>query len=265
MQRTIITLLVFYVFTGTACTANAPELTPKEAILEMEKHTFNRAVLLRSVESLDQALEENPDNVWATIGMAEAFLHVGYMKGSRYEKDNYVPELLNKAYKYTLRAVELGPQNSRSYALLAKLQIIRGEYKTAWKTLSKAHDLDPNSFYPWYYLVVLNRYYQLYDKAKHYADRAGSLTHHTHHRRWIVKQLIEIADAQDNLEAEEQGYLKIIELNPERAHAYGNYAGFLYNQERYREAVNYYKKALKISRYPLAVRYLKKARERLKE
>lgn len=267
MRRRAITLFPFFLilFASVACTTGTDTLTPQEAILEMEQHPFSGPVLEQSAQSLKQALQKTPDDTWANIGAAELYLRIGYKVGSRYKQDNYVPEALDNAYTLAQRAIELAPDNSRAYALLAKLQIIRGEYKTAWETLNQAHKLDPDSFYPWYYLTVLNRYYKLYDKAKYYADRAESLAQYTHQRRWVIGERKNIADATGDLKAEEQAHLALIALEPDRPHPYGNYATFLYYQKRYTEAVTYFEKAIAISPYPKAVELLEKSRQRLTE
>jgi Tfp pilus assembly protein PilF len=50
-------------------------------------------------------------------------------------------------------------------------------------------------------------------------------------------------------------------LDPQNAHAHGNYANFLLSQKRYDEAITSYEKALSIASYPLAREQLERAKQ----
>lgn len=68
-----------------------------------------------------------------------------------------------------------------------------------------------------------------------------------------------LARKQGDIKAEEYTYKKLIELDPNSAHAHGNYGGFLLRNKRYEEAITVLNKAISIQPYPMALELLDKA------
>lgn len=235
-------------------------MEPEEAFRSLEAHPFQADVLVSSVGALNAGMERNPEDPWVYLGFARAHLINGYQSGSRFEAENFNPQSLEKARLLVEHALELNPEISRAHAMRARLQIIQGQYREAWDTLNKAHELDRTDFNPWYLMGILNRYYGEHDQSRKMLRRAASAVEHPYQTRWVMDQRIELAEAMDDPAAEERVHLEVVATFPERAHGYGNYGAFLLEQDRYEEAIVQYEKALEIQRYPLAEEQLEKAR-----
>ena len=76
----------------------------------------------------------------------------------------------------------------------------------------------------------------------------------------LLSQLEQMAEAHGD-DAQQEKILKaLIQLHPDSPWTHGNYAAFLYNRERYNDAVVEFEKAVALGSYPIAEEYLEKAR-----
>lgn len=257
--RTVMGILIAIIMTSGVY-VHARNMDPKEALQSVEAHPFQSDVLISSVESLQEAMKQTPEDPWVYLGLARAYLIDGYRSGSRFEADSFSSDSVDNAGRLVEHALKLDPELARGYAMRARLQILEGEYRKAWDTLNRAYELDRDDFNPWYLMGVLNRYYGEYEQSAKMLRKAASAAEHPYQMRWVFDQRIDLAEATDDPAAEEKVHREVIATFPDRAHGYGNYGAFLLEQDRYDEAIERFETALDIQRYPLAEKQLAKAR-----
>lgn len=243
----------------------AEGMGPREALRVLEAHPFAGDKVRPAVRSLQAAARSDPEDPWALLGLARANLVLGYRSGSWFSADSFDEARVDKAQRLVDRALAQDDELSRAYAMQARLQMIAGDYKKAWRTLSRAHELAPDAFYPWYIHGVLHRYYERYDKGRELLQRAQANADHDYQVRWVLRARIDYAEDLGDTGLEERLRREVISRFDDRAHAYGNYGAFLLEQDRYQEAIEQFEKALSIQRYPLAKRQLEKARRLAEE
>jgi len=233
--------------------------TPQEATRRIEAHPFNGEIIRSEAETLRSHVEDNPNDSWGYIGLARMFMIAGYQSGSRFNGANFDDTALSKARTLVDHAIQIDAGISRAHAVKARLQILDGDYKDAWDTLNRAHELDKRNFHAWYLMGVLNRLYKQYEESGNMLSKARRAAEHQYQERWVLQARKDIAEATDDAAAEEEVHRELISLSPQRAHAYGNYGAFLLEQDRYDEAIDRFDKALSIRRYPLAEKQRRKA------
>ena len=149
--------LALLALVGAAASAcvRAGDANAERAYYELEENALDRATLARTLATVERAREANPRDPWVYTAQSLAVLAAGDQIGDRYVLKSYEPEAVDRALGLAVRAVELDQSASMMRAHLARIQIIKGEYETAFETLTAAHDLDPDSFYPWYMLGIV--------------------------------------------------------------------------------------------------------------
>lgn len=234
----------------------------ERAFYAIEDDPFARRTVNRAIEDIARAKAANADEPWVAIAVSRAMLEVGFRSGDRHRKRSYTPEAVGKALEYAQRGATLAPADSIAQSQLARVQIIRGDLKTAWYTLNRAHEADAGNFYAWYLRGVL--FVQMKDTAKASTalDEAERRATRPYQVRVVLQERMGIAKLNRDLDAEERLHLAIIALNTKNPHSHGNYGAFLLTHKRYDEAIAQYETALSIARYPLAEKQLEKARRR---
>jgi tetratricopeptide (TPR) repeat protein len=233
----------------------------RDAFYALDEKPFDVERRSKALEDIQRAAKQSPKEPWVAIATSRAILELGYSKGDRYRLTSFDPEAVEKAEEYAKQSVLLGPNESLAYSQLARVQLIRGNYRPAWDTLNQAHEKDPNDFYPWYLRGVLSNRMKNAERAKAALDEAEKHATQLYQGRLTLYERMTLAKLTGDLSAEERIYKQLIDLDPQNAHAYGNYANFLLSQKRYDEAIASYEKALSIASYPLAREQLERAKQ----
>jgi len=228
----------------------------------MEESPFDREAFQRAVELINSAYKSNPNEPWVYIAYSLAAMQQGYKSGSWYRHKSFGNGVIDKAYQFAEKALQLGINESQTYAHLAKVLIIKKEYRKAWKLLNKSYQLDKSNYYSWFYKGIIDYYMKGYDDSLSNLDEAEKLITHRYQRKLITRQRQRIARKQGDKNLEERMYKKNIEDFPKNAYMYGNYASFLLKNSRPKESVFYYEKAISIAPYQKAVNKLKEAKKK---
>ena len=146
--------------------------------------------------------------------------------------------------------------------MLARVMIIKQEYKKAWHLLNKAYKLDKSNYYTWLYKSLIGYYMKAYDDALSNLDEAEKHITHRYQNKMVTRQRQRVARRVGDKALEEKMYKKNIDDFPDNPYMYGNYASFLLRNDRPKESVFYYEKAISITPYPRAVEKLKEAKRK---
>ena len=228
----------------------------------MEESPFDSRVFQESISLIDSAYESDPNEPWIYIASSLAIMQRGYKIGSWYSHKSFRSGAIDKALQFAEKAKQLGKTESQAYAHLARILIIKNEYRKAWDLLNKSHQLDNNNYYAWFYKALIYYYMKGYDDSLPNLDEAEKHITHRYQKKLITRQRQRVARKQGNKVLEEKMYKKNIEDFPENAYMYGNYASFLLNNDRPRESVIYYEKAISIKPYPKAIEKLEEAKRK---
>ena len=218
-----------------------------------------------ALAKLDEAQAIDPEEPYVYLARALLASVSGYVSGARYDLGNFRAGHIARAAELAEVAVELDPKLSISHATLAKFYIVQQRYDEALASLDRASDLDGSSFYPDFFKAVLyERLGKIGEARGHLADAQRHATHDyqsvlvTYHRK-------KLARLSGDIEQEEILFRELIEMEPQAAHHYGNYANFLRWNGRYDEAIEYFNKAIEIRPYRVAIRQLELARQQKAE
>lgn len=260
-----VTVALLVLLLGSACSSKASDearLLAEDAFYALEGDPFSHETREAALTDIVRASRLDPDEPWVAIARSRAALEWGYRGGSRFRADNFNSEALETAMQFAREGVRLGPEKSMAYSQLARVQIVRGEYREAWKTLNSAHANDPESFYPWYFRSVISVQMRDRGRAEQAADEAEKRADNHDQQRFVLGQRKSIALAMGSEAEKEASYRAIIEHVPDSPYAYGNYGAFLLRRGRYQEAEAMLEKAVSNGAYPAAVEDLEEARNR---
>lgn len=232
----------------------------RAAFYAVEADPFNRDVLRRALMDVQAAEKLDPLEPWVAVAASRIALELGYRKGDRSRLSSYSAESVAIAEQHAKRAVEIGPRLGIAYTQLARVQIILDQLKPAWMTPNRAYELDKSDFYPWYYRSVISLHMRDLPQATKYLKQAQMRAIERYQKSWVLGQRLDAARLQGDKVLVESLYRESIALNPESAHAYGNFGSFLLKLKRYDEAVENLEKAVSITPYPLANEELQRAR-----
>lgn len=229
----------------------------------MEESPFDGMIRANALKLISKANQTDPNEPWVYIASSLATMQSGYKIGSWFHKDSFQERALDKALELANKAIQVGPDESQAYAHLARVLIIKGEYRKAWDHLNTAYQLDNSNFYAWFYKALVFYYKQGYDKALENLDEAEALITHRYQIKMVTRQKGNVARQTGDTALEEKMYKKNIEDFPQNAYMYGNYGSFLLRNNRPKEAVHIYEQAIAISPYPQARKMLEKAKKEL--
>lgn len=241
---------------GAANPEDAARLA-REGFFALEARPFHSEALRDAARNIDLAARMSPDHAWVLVARSRAVLEAGYMKGDRSRLASYEADSVRVAGELARRALEAGPREPMAHIQVARIQIITEDHRGAWDTVNRAHALDPQGFYPWYYRGVIALRMKDPKRASEAFDAAEARASMPYQKEWAVGRRIDIARQQGDAAAEERLHKQLIALKPSEPHPYGNYGIFLKRQKRYDEAIEYFGKALAISPYRQAEEQLK--------
>ena len=233
------------------------------AYYQIEENVFNAVKFRDALIELDVAQHKNPEDPWLYLSLSLAKLVQGYTIGDWYEMKTFNPGSVDQAVQLAQVALQKGPRLSQSYAHLARLLILKTEFKEAWQLLNTAHSLDPESFYPWYFRGILYEKMKSAQKANECLNEALLHAKYGYQKSIVNIHLQKVAAFSGDINQQEKLLLQNIQDNKNNAAYYGNYARFLMNHFRYKEAVQYWEKALAISTYQEALQGLDEAKKML--
>ena len=150
----------------------------KKAYHLMEEAPFNNDSFKKSIKLIDLAYKSNPNEPWVYISSSLAVMQIGYDIGSWYRYESFKSDTIEQAYEYAKRANELGLENSYTYAHLARIFIIKKEYKKAWTLLNKSYEINNNNFYTWYYKGLIDFYIKRYNNSLSNLNQGEKLITH---------------------------------------------------------------------------------------
>jgi tetratricopeptide (TPR) repeat protein len=255
--------LVLLVLSGVVVAAcvRAEDANAERAYYELEDDLLSRAALAKALATVERARQANPRDPWAYATQSYAVLAAGYEIGDRSSLKSYDEAAVDRALGLAAKAVELDPSTSMFHAHLARIQIIKGEYETAFAELTTAHDLDPDSFYPWFLLGIVAEKRHNRAEAELYYLEADQRKSRPSHARSLNIRRQNLARMAGDVADEERLLKEAIELAPTSPYVYGNYATFLMRQKRYEEAIRNWETAVRLGPYRRAVEQLEKAKQ----
>ena len=239
----------------------APSADAERAYYEIEENALYFATIERALASVERARAANPRDPWAYAAQSLAVLAAGYQIGDRYTLKSYDPEAVERALGLARRAVELDPSNCMFHVHLARFQIIKEEYDAAFETLTAAHDLDPDSFYPWYMLGIVAEKRRNRAEAELYFLEAAQRQSRPAQAMYLNTRRQNLARMAGDVAEEESLLKQNIALDPKSPYGYGNYAAFLMRQKRYDEAIVNWETAVRLGPYRRAIEQLERAKK----
>lgn len=222
--------------------------------------SFSASEMVNAEHELQRAEAMDDQNSWVALTRSELALKQGYISGNGFRAASYQPQALITALQYANTAVGIAPAASPALCQLAKVLIISGEINQSLPVLVRALEADAATFSPWYLQAVLavkrratDRFPAIYAEAEKYANQP-------YQKSALLWERIYYSRLVKDLATEESAYQQMIRLDPDSAHAHGNYGSFLLRQHRVAEAIKVLEYAVSLEAYPLAVTLLDKAR-----
>ena len=244
-----------------SASAPEPSISPAEgAYFEIEANVFSRAELQRAWAKVAVARDANPNDPWVYLSTSLGVLVSGYQIGDWYSLKTFNEGTVDEALTWAEKARASDPRNSLAHAHIARLLIVKGEYEKAWDTLTIAHSLAPDSFYPWYFRGIIAEKMRDVGRASEYFKNAEERVQHKHQLGLVNSHRQYVAQISGDLREQERLLKENIARDPGNAHFLGNYAHFLRRQKRYEESIRYWTTAIAISPYPNAVKQLEEVR-----
>lgn len=238
-----------------------PRELAREAYYQIEANVFDRAQLQDAYTKINLAADQNRNEAFIYVAVSLGTLVAGYTIGDWYDLTTFPGDVVPQALAHARQAVALDPNLGQAHAQLARLLIVKKEFHEAAQHITKAKELDPNSFYPWYFEGIWHEKQgqvaeatQAFDRAQQYATLALHPMLVLTHREYVAK-------LGGNFALQEKLLKDSIGLNPNSAYSYGSYAAFLMCHGRYREAIVQWEKAIRITPYGRAVSQLEKAKQ----
>lgn len=244
---------------GTA----TPRELAREAYYQIEANVFDRKQLEDAYVKINQAADKNRNEAYVYLAVSLGTLVTGYTIGNWYDKQTFAGNSIDQSLAYAKQALALDPNLGQAHAHLARLLILRGEFKDAEQHLKKAKELDPQSFYPWYFEGILYEKQANVQQGMKAFAVAESKIAQTHQRRILSEHKQLLAKLAGDPTLQEKLLKENIANNPTHPQVNGNYAQFLMCQGRYAEAIVQWEKTLKIGGYPRAVDQLEEAKKLL--
>jgi tetratricopeptide (TPR) repeat protein len=123
---------------------------------------------------------------------------------------------------------------------------MRKDFPRAQVSIAKAKELDPKSFYPWYFEGIYYEKLRNVDAAIASLDQAEQRATQEHQRSSVNRHRSRVAEVSRDPALQEQYLARAITSNPNDGHTYSEYAGFLMCKGRYEEAVIQWEKVLRL-------------------
>lgn len=231
------------------------------AYYQIDGNRFDRAQLVEAFTKLDQAAKINPNEPYLYLSGSLASLVLGFRMGDWYELSSFENGTVERALPLAEQAVQLAPALSQAHAQLARIYIMRKDFAKAETSIAKAKELEPQSFYPWYFEGIYYEKLRNVDAARTALDAAELRATQQHQRESVNRHRARVAEVSRDPALQEQFLVKNIASNPNDGRLYSEYAGFLMCKGRYEEAVIQWEKTMRLMPlWPYAEAQLAKAR-----
>lgn len=109
--------------------ADSAKSSAMKAYYFMEESPFDRDAFKKAILILNSAYKSDPNEPWVYIAYSLATMQSGYRIGSWYRLKSFNKGIIEKAQQLAEKAKELGENESQSHAHLARILIIKKEYK----------------------------------------------------------------------------------------------------------------------------------------
>lgn len=238
-----------------------PRELAREAYYQIEANVFDRAQLQDAYTKINLAADQNRNEAFIYVAVSLGTLVAGYTIGDWYDLNTFPGDVVPQALAHARQAVALDPNLGPAHAHLARLLIVKKEFHEAAQHIAKAKELDPSSFYPWYFEGIWHEKQGQVVEASQAFDHAQRYAALTHHPMLVLKHREYVAKIGGDLALQEKLLKDSIGLNPNSAYSYGSYAAFLMCHGRYREAIVQWEKAIRITPYGRAVSQLEQAKQ----
>ena len=233
----IILVVYFFIDSGTLpALINSSAETAKDSYHTLESDVFDVYVRKATSWKLKIAKFKDNEEPWVYLGYSLQALVDGYKKGNWYKIKSFKEGSVDKALLLAEKAVEFGPNESQTYAHLARIHIIKGNYDEASDLLQKSIELNQDNFYSWYFSGILEERKRKAHLAKNYLDKAMEITAFSYQKMLVDIHLKKVAKITPGATREvEVGYYnyeagnlteahsefnKAVEVNPDDADAY---------------------------------------------
>ncbi|MDP5192022.1 DUF4124 domain-containing protein [Rheinheimera baltica] len=236
--------------------ATALALQARERIMNNPFSLPERAV---AKQEIDAAQRLDQRNAMIEVALSELMLKQAYYSGDAFKAKSYNTAGLNNALQHAKNAVEYSPENVLCLAQLAKVLLIQGQKDAFVEVLRQMHNVASETYYTWYLQSVLARKLNNIPRVQEALAQAEKYAETIYQQKGLEEERRYLARKQGDVEAEERSYKKLIQLNPDSAHAHGNYGSFLLRNKRYEDAIAALNKAISIQPYPMALELLARA------
>ncbi|MGL6159461.1 hypothetical protein [Microbulbifer sp.] len=237
----------------------------EEAYFRLEANVFDNSVRQGVIAEFNAAGLEGNEDPWFYLCASLTTLVSGYKIGDWYTEKTFAPGTAERALELAEKAKSISPNLSQSHAHYARILILQEEYKKAWMALGRAHELDPDSFYPWYFRGIIAEKMRDAGRASGYFDEAEQRVAFDHQQNLVNIHRQKVARFSKDLAEQERLLKENIKNNPESSTYHGNYAQFLKEQKRYQESLKYWEKAVELGPSPNALKKLEEVRRLLNE
>lgn len=251
----------------SACAEQPPapsaESLARAALEQLDGRSLQGGVLQRAAAEVSRARQIDAEDPWVALASAEIVLAIGYRSGDAFRGRNYAPEAIERADRELQVALRADPPIARAYRTLARLQILRGKRRQAWETLNTAYALEPEHHRPWLLRAVIALQMKDPQRARTQLDQAERWADSNAAKTAVLRQRAQWERRYGTPEGELAQLRRIIEVEPDSAHAHGNLGAALLRMKQYEQAIAAFEHGLAIERYPLAEQQLARARQRL--
>jgi tetratricopeptide (TPR) repeat protein len=214
------------------------------AYYQIDRNRFDRAQLADAFAKLDQAAKINPNEPYLYLSGSLASLVQGFGMGDWYEQSSFENGTVERALPLAEKAVQLAPTLSQAHAQLARIYIMRKDFAKAQKSIARAKELEPQSFYPWYFEGIYYEKLRDVEAAITALNAAEQRATQQHQRNSVNRHRSRVAEVSRDPALQEDFLVKIIASNPNDGHVYAEYAGFLMCKGRYEDAIIQWEKTV---------------------
>ena len=216
------------------------------AYYQIDGNRFDQAQLMDAYTKLDRAARLNPNEPYIFLSGSMVSLLQGFRMGDWYELSSFETGTVEQALPLAEKAAQIAPTLGQAQAHLARIHIMRKDFAKAQVSIAKAKELDPQSFYPWYFEGIYYEKLRNVDAAMVSLGQAEQRATKEHQRSSVNRHRSRVAEISRDPALQEQYLVKAIASNPNDGHTYSEYAGFLMCKGRYEEAVTQWEKVLRL-------------------
>ena len=169
---------------------------------------FRKVDIEHARHMFQQAIDRDPNYAAAWAGYADAY-SLGIMYA---DPDPYFAE---KAREASMRALELDPDSAEAHASAGLAHLAREEFEDAERQLSKAIDLKPALFEPYYYFARTRFHQGDMDAAAEWFAKAAAVNPDDYQSRMLRVQILRGEGRIDAAMAEAREAIEVVERHLE--------------------------------------------------